>query len=738
MKKIVKFFMLLSLILGFLDLRAGEFGTGLKPHTPEQEQYIKAHWRRIVGVRPNKIAAQRMHLDKAYLDNIASEVGVDELITVLGDEVPPKIPMHANALPSSVNNAQLPSFPPIGDQQQIGSCVGWASTYYHATHEIGLANGFNNKANFNHVLSPKWTYDLLNGGVDGGLYILDAYGMLPVNGAVSIVRFPYDTNYLAWDLSASDWLNAIFNRVTGPNMVTGVDSDQQDLTVIKQLLANGHVVTFGTWIYSYVNTTVGTDPSTSNPHAGEQAVSWVNGYGGPHHMTIVGYDDNIWIDVNGNGVVDPGEKGAFLIANQWGTGFGNNGFIWIAYDAFRPNSGVQNGPSQDRVPAANTLVSILPKAVHYSPQMVALFVLGQSHRNQFSVSGGVSDTTKTTPTKTLLDSALDNRGGALAFDGTTNPNPTTAQFVLDLTDFLPSSSATQRYYLSVTDNGESSEPTQVATFALFDLVHNTVSLNPDLPVSILNKSVAPYIDFSFNNNPPPAPPVVNITSPANNAVVQGNVNVIVSATSQIGIARVDLYVDSTFLGTDTTSPYTFNVDVTKLSNGNHSLTAVAVDTANTTISSSISVSVQNQVYLNSVHINAGSTSPVTCCDTTWQADQYFSGSYNTYSVNLPFTNPIYNTERYGIFSYTFPMANGAYIVGLKFAEIYNKSPGLRIFNVSINGNQVITNLDLVQAAGYGVVYNRYFPVTVTNNVIKIDFSPTKSWAKVSGISIVPQ
>lgn len=35
-------------------------------------------------------------------------------------------------------------------------------------------------------------------------------------------------------------------------------------------------------------------------------------------MTLVGYNDNIWVDINGNGIVDNGEKGAFKIANSWG------------------------------------------------------------------------------------------------------------------------------------------------------------------------------------------------------------------------------------------------------------------------------------------------------------------------------------------------------------------------------------------------------------------------------------
>ena len=74
--------------------------------------------------------------------------------------------MKAIALPRYVDNRLLPSFPPIGDQGQQGSCVAWATTYYQATHEVGLANGTNNKTGPAKILSPKWTYNMINSGQD--------------------------------------------------------------------------------------------------------------------------------------------------------------------------------------------------------------------------------------------------------------------------------------------------------------------------------------------------------------------------------------------------------------------------------------------------------------------------------------------------------------------------------------------------------------------------------------------
>ena len=53
------------------------------------------------------------------------------------------------------------------------------------------------------------------------------------------------------------------------------------------------------------------------------------------------------------------------------------------------------------------------------------------------------------------------------------------------------------------------------------------------------------------------------------------------------------------------------------------------------------------------------------------------------------------------FSYTIsgltPGAN--YLVRLHFCETYFTTAGSRVFNVSINGTQVLTNFDIVKASG---------------------------------------
>ncbi len=86
-----------------------------------------------------------------------------------------------------------------------------------------------------------------------------------------------------------------------------------------------------------------------------------------------------------------------------------------------------------------------------------------------------------------------------------------------------------------------------------------------------------------------------MTSPASGATVSGTITLAASASDNVGVVGVQFQVDSANSGAEVTAvPYTLSLDTTKLSNGTHSLTAVARDAAgNHTTSSAVSVTVSN-------------------------------------------------------------------------------------------------------------------------------------------------
>jgi poly(hydroxyalkanoate) depolymerase family esterase len=89
------------------------------------------------------------------------------------------------------------------------------------------------------------------------------------------------------------------------------------------------------------------------------------------------------------------------------------------------------------------------------------------------------------------------------------------------------------------------------------------------------------------------PPVVTITSPASGATVSGAITVAATARDDVGVTRVEVYLDGALAGSDATAPYAVGVDTTAVANGSHTVTARALDAANNAGSAAVTVVVQN-------------------------------------------------------------------------------------------------------------------------------------------------
>jgi Malectin domain len=117
--------------------------------------------------------------------------------------------------------------------------------------------------------------------------------------------------------------------------------------------------------------------------------------------------------------------------------------------------------------------------------------------------------------------------------------------------------------------------------------------------------------------------------------------------------------------------------------------------------------------------------------------QFTTGYASTTTAAIAGTTdaPLYQSERYGDFSYTIAVANGDYLVTLKFAEIYWTQPGQRVFNVLLEGVKVISNLDLVAKVGPNAAYDVVLPVHVADGKLNIAFKSVVDYAKVSAIMV---
>src|SRR6202022_4705131 len=112
----------------------------------------------------------------------------------------------------------------------------------------------------------------------------------------------------------------------------------------------------------------------------------------------------------------------------------------------------------------------------------------------------------------------------------------------------------------------------------------------------------------------------------------------------------------------------------------------------------------------------------------------------TSGVSNPAPQAVYQSNRYGNFTYTIPnLTPGAsYTVRLHFAETYWTAAGSRPFNVSINGQQVLSGFDILATAGGAnkAVIEQFTTTASTSGAITIQFATVKDNAQVNGIEVL--
>src|SRR5579859_1214640 len=146
---------------------------------------------------------------------------------------------------------------------------------------------------------------------------------------------------------------------------------------------------------------------------------------------------------------------------------------------------------------------------------------------------------------------------------------------------------------------------------------------------------------------------------------------------------------------------------------------------------------------SSVQINAGGSAAA-----PFIADADFTGgttagtthAIDTSGVTNPAPLAVYQSNRYGNFTYTIPglTANGSYTVRLHFAEEFWTAAGKRVFNASINSTQVLTNFDIFATAGaeFKAVVQQFNATASSSGTITIQFTTVTDNAQVNGIEVL--
>jgi uncharacterized protein (TIGR03437 family) len=142
-----------------------------------------------------------------------------------------------------------------------------------------------------------------------------------------------------------------------------------------------------------------------------------------------------------------------------------------------------------------------------------------------------------------------------------------------------------------------------------------------------------------------------------------------------------------------------------------------------------------------IRVQAGGIGLMDAQGRIWHPDGFFTGGdgfATKNDINGTDTAALYQTERYGTsFSYNFPLANGAYFVNLKFAELDpTVAVGGRVLNVILNGVQVLSNLDVLAAAGRFTAMDKALPIQVQNGQVAVQFDAVVAYAAINAIEIL--
>jgi len=134
----------------------------------------------------------------------------------------------------------------------------------------------------------------------------------------------------------------------------------------------------------------------------------------------------------------------------------------------------------------------------------------------------------------------------------------------------------------------------------------------------------------------------------------------------------------------------------------------------------------------------------------WSPDAFFDGGQSaTYTHPVSGTDDpeLFDSERWGNFSYAIPAAPGKYAVTLYFAARHGEwPPGTgttftpHVFNVFCNGKVLLQNFDVAHEARQTDIVVRRAVGLVPNaqGKLLLSFVPVEGYATVTGIEVVPQ
>jgi subtilisin family serine protease len=361
----------------------------------------------------------------------------------------------------------------------------------------------------------------------------------------------------AWDISqGSNIVIAILD--------TGVDSSHPDLSarMVSGWNVSSNNADTSDW-HGHGTWTAGTAAATLNNGTG---VAGVAGQAKIMPVRIADPGAPVYWSTVAQGITYAADKGARVASiSYWG--LMASSAIQSASQYMKDRGGLVvvsagNNGTQENYSATSTMIPV--SATDQNDQLTSF----SSYGSYVALAAPGVDIWTTSP-----------GGGYAAGWGTSFSTPVTAGAVALIMAAKPGLTSTQVesiLFKNATDLGPSGR----------DVYFGYGRVNADAAVRAAAGTSTPPADTTA--------PTASIDAPLAGSTVSGVVPVNVSASDNVGVSKVELRVNGALYATDTSSPFAFSWDSTRVANGSANLQAVAYDAAgNTGASSTTTVTVSN-------------------------------------------------------------------------------------------------------------------------------------------------
>lgn len=405
------------------------------------------------------------------------------------------------SLPTSVNNAVLSCFPPIFYQAAL-ECGQAASLTYLFSYETAIRRGYTDlNYTYSHHYTGFFNWNFCNGGQSAGVSVMDSWQNVRSVGAMFVPDWGaayHDGGPTKWVSGYEKYYNAMRNRIA--EMIAIPTDTEEGILALKHWLYDhacgdqpGGMVNF----YAQHKQADAELPA-GTPEAGFSFLTTFSATVN-HTLTIVGYNDSIRYDFNGDGVytndvdinndgivdVKDWEIGGVLFCNSFGSNYGTDGFCYMPYRL------LASYPSEGGI--WNKSVYAVKIRDEVFPQLTAKVKMRHNVRNKLQITAGVASVANASAPEYQLDLyAFNYQGGEWPMQG---ESPQTSsdilEFGLDLSPLLnfvdPNQEAT--YFLIVNEDDENGTGTgEVLEFSLMDYTAGNVveATCSGVPISIVN------------------------------------------------------------------------------------------------------------------------------------------------------------------------------------------------------------------------------------------------------------